>query len=138
MIQIECGTVRIRADHDVRCRFEDCGETGVGRFCAFPLADLALERIHLFLQFPLSTLQCAVLRLDLGQHLIEGVGQNSHLITAHFLCADGIILVVRDGARSASEPENRIGNETQKLTRKEECEKKGGGENQSKNAAVKL
>ena len=108
------------------------------RFGALPLADLALERIHLFPQFPLGTLQCVVLRLDLGQHLIEGVGQDSDLVATHFVCADGIVLVVGDGARGARKPENRIGNETQKLPRKEEGEKERSGENQSKNAAVEL
>ena len=138
LIQIECATVRIRADYDVRRRLEDRSQTVVGRFGALPLADLALERIHLFPQFPLGTLQCVVLRLDLGQHLIEGVGQNSDLVTAHFVCADGVVLVVCDGARGARQPEDRIGNETQKLPRKEEGEKEGRGENQGKNAAIEF
>src|SRR4030095_15229022 len=138
MIQIECAAVWICADHDVRRRLEDGSEAVVRRFCALPLADLALKRIHLFLQFLLGTLQCVVLRLDLGQHLIEGVGQDSNIVAAHFVCADRIVFVVCDGARGASELEDGIGNETQKWTRKKEGEKEGSGENQTENAGIEL
>ena len=86
----------------------------------------------------MGTLQRAVLGLDLGQHLIEGIGQNAHFIAANSVCADGIVLVVCDGTRGASEAEDWVRNETQKLTRKKEREKERGGQNQSKDPAVKF
>ena len=52
------------------------------RFGTFTLADLALKRVHLFLQFVLCCLQRAILRLDLRQHLVERVGQDADLVAA--------------------------------------------------------
>jgi hypothetical protein len=62
----------------------------------------------LFPQFPLGALQCVVLRLDLRQHLIEGVGQDSDFVPTYFVCANGIVLVVGDGACGASEPKDQL------------------------------
>jgi len=76
--------------------------------------------------------------LDLGQHLIEGVGQNAYLVAAHFVCADGVVVVICNRTRGASKPENWIRNETQKLTGKNEREKERGDENQSKDTAVQF
>ena len=78
------------------------------------------------------------MRLDLDQHLIKGIGQNAHLVAAHFVCANGVVVVVCDRTRGASEPKNRIGNETQKLTGKNESDKERGNETQSKDAAVQF
>jgi len=65
--------------HSSRCQgrsFENSREPGLLPLPLVPrLADLALERDHLFLQFVLCCLQRAILRLDLRQHLVERVGQ---------------------------------------------------------------
>ena len=82
----------------------------------FAFTNLAPQRLYLLLQLSLGKLQGAVLRLDLRQHLIESVGENANLIPAHLICADRVIIVVCNRACGSSEPKNRIGNETQKLT----------------------
>src|SRR4029450_13304187 len=100
--------------------------------------DLVLKRGHLFLQFVLCRLQCTILRLDLRQHLVKRVSQPPHLVTADFGSPHGIIVMLGDGSRCPSKAQNRIGDEPKKLTRKQEREKEGSGNNQRENAAVDL
>ena len=60
-IQIKSSAAWIRADDDVRCRFQNRGEAGMGRLRPFAFADLVLKRGDLFLQFLLGAVQRAVL-----------------------------------------------------------------------------
>ena len=71
------------------------------------------------------------------QHLIEGVSQNADFIAAHFLRPDRIVLIIRNGLRGAGEAKDRSRDEPLKSARKNERQKKRGGQNQSENTAVK-
>ena len=137
-IEIEGNATRIGTHHDVGRSFENSREPGLCRFRSFTLADLALERDHLFLQFVLCCLQRAILRLDLRQHLVEGVGQPPYLVAADLRSPHGIVMVVGDRPRYARKAQNRIGDKPQELTRKQEREKKRSGKNQRENATVEF
>ena len=91
VVQVESVSMWIGANHDVWSCFEDGRETRMRRFGTFTLADFALKHTDLFLQFALRTLQRAILRLDLREHLIEGIRQNADFIAANFVCTNGII-----------------------------------------------
>ena len=49
-----------------------------------------------FFQFIPCSSQRAVLRLDLGQHLVEGIGQHPDLISTLLFRTDGIVLILAD------------------------------------------
>src|SRR5205823_13885361 len=66
------------------------------------------------------------------------IGQTSHLVAAYLRSPHGIVVVMGDRPRYACKAQNRIGDKPQKLTRKQECEKKRRGKNQRENAAIEF
>ena len=50
----------------------------------------------------------SALLLNLPEHLIEGVSQQTQLVVAEFHCADGIVAVGRDGRGGASQRDDGL------------------------------
>src|ERR1700674_1729015 len=137
-IDVKWNAIGVGADHNIGGRFQNGGQASLGCFGALALDDLALERRDLAFEFMLGHEERFILLLDLSQHLIEGIGEDTDFVRAYFLGSDPGVLVLRNRARGAGETQDRLRDETLKAAGEKEGEEERESENQGEDTGVEL
>ena len=111
-VEVDGDARRVRAADEIGSCFENGGEPRLGR--------------DLDAQLALGKLQRVVLRLDLPQHLVEGVGQQAQFAAAGFPGPNGIVFFLGNGPRGGGQVEDGAGNKPPQTPGKKQGKKERG------------